>query len=537
MTAPDWTSSSVAGLSALSAAAAAGRNLRALAPLPEPMVQMSFAELGVLTRRLLIHRTVEDTPERAMAVADAITRARLWQGCVDLPARCRYLVISSWTTKTPRIVSSEGYVRAALLRARTRRRRSRSRVLARVSNMAHGSEQPRVVVVGGQFAGRRASRMLRRGGRIHVTLVDSKGFWEYTPGALRCLVEPKAARKMVQAQPRGTVRATAIGLESAGSDTTATAVKLNDGSSLPADHVVIATGSSYPNPIKAPHDVASSPEERRAQIEAAHATLVSAKSVVIVGGGTVGVELAAEIAGKWGRHKEVTLITPHDRLLERMPPRAGKLALRWLERKGVWVILNDRVEDWGGAPKDVATLRPGGGDWKLCTEQGRELRASLVYPCIGGRSLPGPLGTRGVGKNGDVRVDLANGLRVEGFDNVYAAGDCCGTNEEKNAFTADLNATAVARRILASYSRKPVALNYPRSVCGQDATPNIAVVSLHKRNAVMQFNSLVLGGPLPAFVKGMIEFFQVHSALGTPGMTFVWDALESTNVFFGRFLF
>ena len=394
-----------------------------------------------------------------------------------------------------------------------------------------------MVVVGGQFAGRRASRMLRRGGRIHVTLVDSKGFWEYTPGALRCLVEPKSALKMVQAQPRGTVRATAVGLESAGSDTTVTGVKLNDGSSLPADHVVIATGSSYPNPIKAPHDVASSPEERRAQIEAAHVTLVSAKSVVIVGGGTVGVELAAEIAGKWGRHKEVTLITPHDRLLERMPPRAGKLALRWLEKKGVWVILNDRVEDWGGAPKDVATLRPGGGDWKLRTEQGRELRASLVYPCSGGRSLPGPLETRGVGKNGNVRVDLANGLRVEGFDNVYAAGDCCGTNEEKNAFTADLNATAVARGILASYRRKPVALSYPRSVCGRNTTPKIAVVSLHKRNAVMQFNSLVLGGPLPAFVKGMIEFFQVHSALGTPGMTFVWDALESTNVFFGRFLF
>ena len=117
-----------------------------------------------------------------------------------------------------------------------------------------------MVVVGGQFAGRRASRMLRRGGRIHVTLVDSKGFWEYTPGALRCLVEPKSARKMVQAQPRGTVRATAVGLESAGSDTTVTGVKLNDGSSLPADHVVIATGSSYPNPIKATHDVASSPE-------------------------------------------------------------------------------------------------------------------------------------------------------------------------------------------------------------------------------------------------------------------------------------
>ena len=82
-----------------------------------------------------------------------------------------------------------------------------------------------------------------------------------------------------------------------------------------------------------------------------------------------------------------------------------------------------------------------------------------------------------------------------------------------------------------------MALSYPRSVCGQSTTPKIAVVSLHKRNAVMQFNGLVLGGPLPAFVKGLIEFFQVHSALELLGATFVWDALESTNVFLGRFLF
>ena len=113
--------------------------------------------------------------------------------------------------------------------------------------MGRGSEKQKVVVIGGQFAGRRASRLLRRNGDLQVTLLDSKGFWEYTPGALRCLVEPAAARHMVLAQPRGTVRATAVGLETAGSDTTVTGVKLNDGSSLPADYVVVATGSAYPD--------------------------------------------------------------------------------------------------------------------------------------------------------------------------------------------------------------------------------------------------------------------------------------------------
>ena len=63
--------------------------MRALAPLPEAMVRMGFAELGILTRRLLIHRAAEDTPERAMAVADAITRAQFWKECVDVPVNRR----------------------------------------------------------------------------------------------------------------------------------------------------------------------------------------------------------------------------------------------------------------------------------------------------------------------------------------------------------------------------------------------------------------------------------------------------------------
>ena len=80
-------------------------------------------------------------------------------------------------------------------------------------------------------------------------------------------------------------------------------------------------------------------------------------------------------------------------------------------------------------------------------------------------------------------------------------------------------------------------LSYPRSVCARNSTPSIAVVSLHKWNAVMQFNGLVLGGALPAFVKWLIEKLQVHSALGTPGVTFIWDAVETINVFLARFLF
>ena len=129
------------------------------------------------------------------------------------------------------------------------------------------------------------------------------------------------------------------------------------------------------------------------------------------------------------------------------------------------------------------------------------LRASLVYPCVGGQPSA-PLNANHRNLRGAINVD--DELRVEGFDNVYGAGDCASTKEEKNAFSADLNATAVVQNIRARQARRP-ARGYPKCVCDSDLVPRIAVVSLHKWNAVMQFNGLVLGGAFPAFVKWFIE--------------------------------
>eukprot|EP00450_Noctiluca_scintillans_P008508 CAMPEP_0194509106 /NCGR_PEP_ID=MMETSP0253-20130528/39595_1 /TAXON_ID=2966 /ORGANISM="Noctiluca scintillans" /LENGTH=47 /DNA_ID= /DNA_START= /DNA_END= /DNA_ORIENTATION= len=41
----------------------------------------------------------------------------------------------------------------------------------------------RVLIVGGQFSGNFSARELKK--RFHVTVVDAKEFFEYTPGVLR----------------------------------------------------------------------------------------------------------------------------------------------------------------------------------------------------------------------------------------------------------------------------------------------------------------------------------------------------------------
>lgn len=63
--------------------------------------------------------------------------------------------------------------------------------------------QVRIVVVGGGFAGRSALQHLltvRNQQNLHLTLIDEKPFFEYTPSILRCIVEPNHFRNIVASQ-------------------------------------------------------------------------------------------------------------------------------------------------------------------------------------------------------------------------------------------------------------------------------------------------------------------------------------------------
>ncbi|KAH9070615.1 hypothetical protein Ae201684P_002972 [Aphanomyces euteiches] len=69
---------------------------------------------------------------------------------------------------------------------------------------------------------------------------------------------------------------------------------------LPFDYLVLATGSSYTSPIKALEDTANN--------------IRAASSVLVVGGGPVGVEVAAEIACAYSS-KRVTILEGNPRLV------------------------------------------------------------------------------------------------------------------------------------------------------------------------------------------------------------------------------
>mmetsp|Transcript_21440 Transcript_21440/g.54996 ORF Transcript_21440/g.54996 Transcript_21440/m.54996 type:complete len:406 (+) Transcript_21440:177-1394(+) len=395
-----------------------------------------------------------------------------------------------------------------------------------------GGQRRQVVVIGGSFAGRRAARQLRP--HFDVTIVDAKGFFEYTPAALRCMVHPEHATNVLLPQPEGTVVATATDITAPAGLGGKGHVTLSDGQQLSFDYCVVATGSSYSNPIKPDMTIPASVATRTAQFKAESQKLSAAERIVIVGGGTVGVELAAEIVGRW-RNKVVTLVASQRRLLERMPEGASKYAYKWLTARDVEVVLGERIEDWGEEGVDAEGRRV------LVTSQARQLPADLVYRCIGFRAcgdvVSSLLGADGL-EGARSRVPVSRTLQVGSSGVIFAAGDCTNTTEEKNALNADLGASCVVENILRLSRGRTDLLTFPEGVChGSMASPDIACVSLYKYHASMQFNRLVINGRLPVLIKNMVEMFQMLVAKESWLGNLLWNMIEATNILLGSFLF
>ena len=167
------------------------------------------------------------------------------------------------------------------------------------ATLATPQRKPSVVIVGGSFAGLRVQRELSEDG-YDVTVVDVKDYFEYTPGVLRLYTQPERLTSLSAPLPRAHNQL----VVGEATSVTPTAVKVHvaddagvtEQRELPYDYLLLASGTSYPcAPIK-PTVAERTLAARQAAWDAAAAALRDAPSAVVVGGGLVGVELAAEIA-------------------------------------------------------------------------------------------------------------------------------------------------------------------------------------------------------------------------------------------------
>lgn len=153
-----------------------------------------------------------------------------------------------------------------------------------------------------------------------------------------------------------------------------------------------------------------------------------AKSILVVGGGPVGVEFIGEVVDVYGKgSKNITLVGSRDKLLQdNVPDKARIMLQNKLEDAGVKLIMGDRVN----VPKDTTIFVP---DGPLTTKNGISVNADLVIVAFGVKPNTSFLDPSLVASNGYVRVKPTLQVDAEGWENTYVLGDVADLKEVKLA--------------------------------------------------------------------------------------------------------
>ena len=297
--------------------------------------------------------------------------------------------------------------------------------------------QTDVLVIGGGFGGVAAAQKLARNG-VDVTLVDRKNYFEVTFATVRNVANPEMvgnrARKLYRDFIAGTFIQAGVESMNAGE------AKLTNGETIGFEKAIIAVGSRYPSLPLAKSNSAFDYAARNQEMRDEHQALSSANSILVIGGGTVGVEFAGEITSAFP-DKEITLAHASDTLLDQATPKAQRKALEQLTGKGVRILFNRRFA------KD--------GDVYRCSITGETLRPDIAYVCVGmipnteflQAELPEILDGKGL-----VRVDSA--MKVERHENLYSLGDCADLDSRKHGYLAGVQGAQLADALLKSAEGK-----------------------------------------------------------------------------------
>ncbi|MEX0284081.1 MAG: NAD(P)/FAD-dependent oxidoreductase [Paracoccaceae bacterium] len=266
----------------------------------------------------------------------------------------------------------------------------------------------KIVIVGGGYVGFEVAQKLEA--HADITLIEAREAFVQPPAAIRALVQPGLLEQIILPYDRlltsgRVVRGRAVSVS--GSEVT-----LASGEAVPADYVVVATGSSYAAPFKPAGD---SIADFRVAHAAVSAKLAAAKSVVIVGAGAVGTELAGEIAAA-RPHVAITLVSSDDRLFPMYPTKLGEALQRKLEGAGVTVVTGQRAQDLQHLDQPYAG--------SVTLDDGRVISGDLIFPVVGSKpqtTLVADLPGVSFGPAGRVKTDAW--LRPSDLPNVFVAGD------------------------------------------------------------------------------------------------------------------
>lgn len=300
-----------------------------------------------------------------------------------------------------------------------------------------------VAVVGGGYGGVTVAQALDED--VNVVLIEPKDAFVHNVAALRAVVDPTWADWLFfpydRLLKRGRViRDRAVAVESTG-------VRTMRGEWVPADYVVIATGTSYPFPAKVYNEHAEVGVMRyRRTFEA----LSRAGRVLLLGAGPVGPELGGEIKSVWP-NKQVTILDPAPDILSGGfiagfdPDIAAQLRAelrRQVHGLGIDLVLGDSLRH---APPTTTGVTSG---FAVSTWQGRSLTADIWFQCYGRKPVSRVLspGLSSAWRQ-DGYLSVMPDLRLANQSRVFAIGDVTRTAAMDTAVVAMDQGGFVAQQI------------------------------------------------------------------------------------------
>ncbi len=339
----------------------------------------------------------------------------------------------------------------------------------------------KVVVIGGGFAGALAAKKLQN--RFNVTLIDMKNYFEFTPGILRTIVEPEHAKKIEVIHKDYLGKAEIIVGEVTEVSGKSVTVKTKTGKkkNVGFNYLLISSGSGYNPPIKEKNLVLSS---RKDMLQKSYDKVCKAKNILIIGGGIVGTEFAAEIATHY-KNKNLTIVHSGSKLMERQNEKARKYAEDFLKKRGVKIIFNEEV------------IKKIGKNY--ITDKGTKIRTDLAFLCTGiqpnfefmKKKFSGILNEKNY-------IKVNSFLQLQDHKNIFAAGDITAIPEEKLAQNAEKQGKIATENIMRLELEKPLKEYRPK--------PRIMVISLGKWDGILTYKNMALTGIVPGILKTLIEW-------------------------------
>lgn len=330
-----------------------------------------------------------------------------------------------------------------------------------------------VVVVGGGISGIIvANSICNSRGVESVVLIDPKDFVEMSPGVIHSLSDDDAMRRVCApykrvmhrkvTHVRGTVVAVGEGV-----------VSTEEGAEIKFDVLCVATGAETNEGMPwRPAAGVGSVEQRLEQLRVYRERIGAAKSVLVIGGGVVGVEMLSELVDEF-EDKQFFMAVYDGALMSTLPKVFGNVAMNHLRgRKNVKICLNT-----GRVAANES------GDWVI---NGDTIHPDLVLHCYNKRWNTLFVPTEWLDASHQIVVD--GSFRSKVALNVFSCGDCCNASRDKSSKCAIVQAYVVARNIRAVCARGKLEGDLPRRYTGD---PHGTIIGLGKRVAIFRMYSCV----------------------------------------------